>query len=414
MTIASGAKKAPESLQTVPSGGDRKINSDLLDVAIPDGYMCQTAFVNIYGETQAGPHKIVFQLQEQQGEYVEPFDDGTPFVLHLQPTPTLSVTINSLGFHNYEVLVVVACTLSTEKFREWQFATFTSIMNAYNEEKSRYDQAVAEARFAARDNIITATNPRRNRETEQIEMKKSCISLLSGQRFDLFDAVSGDVAPFGYPEVDFEEAKAEGTYIQTFEQSFEWNNMTYVFYPYFWGRKAEWPTIAQLTDDDALFARFLQAGAARVQVPVRLGFEAGVLTYLATGELWNGDGTLVNSDGTTADPVHLSILDELRSQLGDNSVEGVGRLTVSHNSPNLAGTGTMFTPDDEDRRIMIAGKTYVIQTVTDAQNIRLTAGYAGDSASGLGYSLGGRLVGEPFEVKLPTDLVKLDNSLVIR
>jgi hypothetical protein len=414
VTVASGAKKAPESMQTTPSDGERKINSDVLDVAIPDGYLCQTAYVNIYGETQAGLHKVVFQLQEQQGQYVEPSDDGTPFVLTLKPTPTLSVTINSIGFHNYEVLVVVLCTLSLEKYQEWQFKTFTSIMTAYNEAQSRYDQAIAEARFAARDSQIGGTNPRRNRETEQIELKKGCVSQLTGQRFELFDAVSREIAPHGFPEVDFDEARAEGAYIQTFEQSFEWNNMTYVFYPYFWGRKEEWPTIAQLGDDDPLFARFLQAGAARVQVPVRLGFEAGVLTYLATGELWNADGTLVNSDGTTPDPVQVSILDELRSQLGDNSVEGVGRVTVSHNSPNVTGTGTMFTADDEDRRIMIGGRTHVIRSVVDAQNIRLTTGYGGDSASGLGYSLGGRLVGEPWEVKLPTDLVKLDSSLVIR
>jgi hypothetical protein len=45
--------------------------------------------VNIYGETQAGPHRIVFQLQEQQGEYVEPVDDGHLFYLHLQPTPVM-------------------------------------------------------------------------------------------------------------------------------------------------------------------------------------------------------------------------------------------------------------------------------------------------------------------------------------
>jgi hypothetical protein len=142
-----------------------------IDVAIPDGYLCQSAFVNIYGETQAGTHRIVYQLQDQQGVYVEPADDATPFLLKLQPTPTLTVTINSVGFHNYEVLVTVLCALSPEKLQQWQLATFISVMNAYNEAKSRFDQAVAEARLQAQDTTLGGTNPLHNRETEQIELK---------------------------------------------------------------------------------------------------------------------------------------------------------------------------------------------------------------------------------------------------
>jgi hypothetical protein len=147
--------------------------------------------------------------------------------------------------------------------------------------------------------------------------------------------------------------------------------------------------------------------------PPRLGFEQGILTYLSTGELWNGEGTLVNSDGDSPDPLHLSVVDELKSQTGDNNVDGVGTINVSKNSVNVTGTGTAFSADDEDRRIQIAGKTYVIRTVIDAQTIKLTTNYTGDSAQGLGYSMGGRLLGQPWEVNLPTDLVKLDNSLVI-
>jgi hypothetical protein len=418
LLLASGSKKSPDTMQTTRDSDqpnpDRKINSDILDIAIRDGYVAQSAVVNVYGETQAGKHQVILQVQGQQATYIEPTDDQNPLTLRLEPTATVNVTINSIGFHNYEVVALVLCTLSAEKFQEWQLKTFNSIMLAYQDQKSRFDQAVAEARIQARnDAIVGGTNPLTNRETEQTELKKGCISLLTGQRFDLFDAVARDVAPLGYPEIDFVEAKAEGAYIQVFEQSFEWNNMTYLFYPYFWGKKDEWPAVAQLTDDDPLFTRFLRAGAARVQVPVRLGFEQAILTYLGTGGLWAGEGTLVNADGDAPDQLHLSIVDELRSQTGDNNVEGAGTVSVTKNSANVAGNGTAFTADDEDRRIRIAGKTYVIKTVVDEQTIRLTTDYTGNNDSALGYSMGGKLIGEPWEVKLPTDLVKLDNSLVI-
>src|SRR5690606_1018205 len=161
----------------------------------------------------------------------------------------------------------------------WRLKTYLAIMAAYEAAQSRYDNAMEAARIRAGYDVVFGRNPAENREIERTELKRACISLATGQRFDGFDAMNRNVAPYGYPEIDFAEAKAEAPYIQLFEHGFEWANMTYVFYSYFWSRKDEWPTLVQLSDDDALFSRFLQAGAARVQVPVRLGFESAVLNY---------------------------------------------------------------------------------------------------------------------------------------
>lgn len=406
--LVQAAKKAPDSMPTV---GDALLGSDTFDIAVTDGYLAQKAFVNIYGETQLGEHQIVVQIQDQQVTYVEPWQDQL-VPLDLLPTSTLTVTVNSLRFHNWEVLVTAYCARSDEMFHDWQLKTFGSIMNAYEDLKSAYDQAVREAKLQAADPTgITATNPESGVIMQQVELKKGCISLVTGQRFDLFDAVNRNVAPYGYPEIDFAEAAAEGAYIAAFEESFEWNNMVYLYYPYFWGKKVDWPTIAQLSDPDPIFQQFLQAGAARVQVPVRPGFEAGVLTYLSTGTLWGTDGTLVNADDGGADPQTLSIIDELRSQTGNNNVDGVGVISVTKGSADVTGKGTEFTSDDVNRRIIIAGVTYVIKTVAGPEAITLTAPYAGDSATDLGYATGGVLVGQPWEVTMPTALVKLDHTL---
>lgn len=410
VVIASGSKKAPDQMASV---GSRLLSSDTFDITITDGYLCQSAFVNIYGETQAGDHRIFFQLQEQQGEYIEPDDDHNVWTLHLLPTPTLTVSVNSIGFHNYEVLVTVFCSLSIEKFQDWQLKTFASIMNAYNDLKSAYNQAVAEAKLRDSDNGVSGTNPAINRVTEQTELKKGCISLLTGQRFDLFDAVARNMAPYGYPEIDFAEAKAEGVFISMFEQSFEWNNMVYLFYPYFWGKKDDWTTVVQLKDNDPLFAQFLQAGAARVKVPVRWGFQDAIISYLAATVPPATDGVLVNADDNGPDDAQLSIIDELKSQLGDNNTDGQGTISVSQNATAVTGHGTVFSQYDVYRRLIVGGVTYIIKEVTDAVTITLATPYAGPSAQGLGYALGGVLVGQPWEVKLPTNLVKLDNSLVI-
>ena len=410
--VASASKKAPDQLPK--SEGDKFIGSDIFDVTIPDGYQTLTAIVNVYGETQQGAHRIVYQIQDLQGEYVEPTDDQQVFDLKMRSTPTVSVSINSNGFYNYEMLVTVFCTASDAKMQQWQLKTFASIMNAYNDLKSDYDQAVRNAKLQGADMVVSGTNPENNRITEQIELKKGCISLLTAQRFDLFDAVARNIAPYGYPEIDFAEAKAEGDYIRFFEESFEWNNMVYVFYPYFWGKKDDWITVAQIDDSDPLFERFLQAGAARVQVPVRWGFQTAMMSLLSHHRPWQGDGAVIvaGADGNGGDDTYLSVVDELKSQTGDNNVEGEGTLKLTKDSRVVTGNGTDFSADDVNRRLVVGVQTYVIKSVTNSSSITLTTAWTGESAEGVGYALGGKLVGQPWEITLPTNLVKLDNSLV--
>ena len=69
--------------------------------------------------------------------------------------------------------------------------------------------------------------------------------------------------------------------------------------------------------------------------------------------------------------------------------------------------------------IVIKGKTYIIKKVESETEIVLTSNYTddneADNETGVIYSLGGILVGQPWEVKLPTNLVKLDtNDTLIR
>jgi hypothetical protein len=100
-------------------------------------------------------------------------------------------------------------------------------------------------------------------------------------------------------------------YVRFFEQAFEWEHLVYFFYPFFWGWKAGWKNRMLLDDIDAVFADFLRAGAARVVFPVRPGFEAAVVHYLETGELWNG-----GPPPDISDPMYVSIISEIQAATG--------------------------------------------------------------------------------------------------
>lgn len=408
--IVSLAKKGPDSFQsTNGEAAGPKISSDVAEIDIPEGYMPASAIVNLYGETQAGTHKLVIQVQDQQFFYVEPVDDGLRLNLRVEPTAKLPVSINSLRFYNYEMLVTVFCVLRRETLETWRLKTFFAIRKAYEAAKARYDNAVEAARLQSGFGEPMGRNPAANREIERAELKRACISLASGQRFETFDAMNRNVAPHGYPEIDFAEAKAEARYIGLFEQGFEWNNMTYLFYSYFWSRKDEWLALVQLADDDPLFNRFLQAGAARVQVPVRPGFEHVVLNYLSGIEIWDADGNFIASEDGDGSPLHLSIITELKNQLGNTDSQGEGTVSLTNGSDLVTGMGTQFTRDDERRRIAFGTARYEIKRWEAPDRVRLRTPYAGETEQAAGYALGPRLVGEPWEVRLPTNLVKLDD-----
>jgi hypothetical protein len=135
-----------------------------------------------------------------------------------------------------------------------------------------------------------------------------------------------------------------------------------------------------------------------------------MLHFLNGDGIWYGEGTLVNSEDGQLDPLYVSILDELKEQLGNQNIEGTGRLSVTKDSSQVTGVDTEFTSDDENKRILIRGKTYVIKQVIGPTEIQLTKPYQDETETGVGYSLGPKLVGEPWEVKLPTELVILDQN----
>ena len=93
-----------------------------------------------------------------------------------------------------------------------------------------------------------------------------------------------------------------------FERAFEWENLMYTYYPYFWGRPQRWEELILTQDADPQFEAFLKAGAARVVMPVRPGFEAALAHYQETGDVWMGE----EIPDMFADN-YLSIIEEIKA-----------------------------------------------------------------------------------------------------
>lgn len=297
------------------------------DLKVPEGYNPIRATV-LTGcdawESGEGLRRWITVYVGNEQAYANWQNKNTPKVLDLvlpNELETLPVSIAGLT-RFYMVHVNVVCERSKETFETWQIKTFKTILEAYESKKAMYEQALSEARVQ-RGVDIQGTNPAMNRIVEQQELKKGCIQwLFNGQGF------SSTTVHYNSVTDDWTTESAQGPGMQTdctaiqeaervkfIEQGFEWNLMTYTFYPYFWGNKKRWRKLYQLNDTDPLFLNFLQAGMARVLVPVRPGFEKQIMYFLRTGSIWQGSEVPgINS------PLYLSIVEEMKTPVG--TVEG--------------------------------------------------------------------------------------------
>ena len=221
------------------------------------------------------------------------------------------IAIKTFNINAYAVVIEVECERTARHYEDWQIKTFEKIMAAYQAAMAQYENKLR-ATEASSGVLIAGQNPRINREIERTEMKKHCITMLTGEHYQNFNSMSGNP-----PEIDLVDAAIEGKFIQFFEQAFEWEQMTYLFYPYFWGRKENWVKVSTTFDNDPLFTRFLQAGSARVVIPVHPAYNDAILYYSQTDLLWNGGDAPIIRDDDDPDPLYIALYEELKAQQDD-------------------------------------------------------------------------------------------------
>jgi hypothetical protein len=308
-------------------------------IEIPENYIAKTATISgaiVNAHVKSSPGVIDFYHNSLfigiGGSGVQVNNDTEKFVPINKTVLTITdvsnkanFTVLSDGVKSYTVNIEVKCVLTSSAKRKWQMKTYTDIMDAYNKLLAIYKSELADYQDKAERAgegmgvQITGKNPLINAEIIKSELKKHCITLIAKEfdtdaEFDTnFDAMKDSTNPPDFPKIDIEDSKSEGKLIQFLEQAFEWTQISYLLFPYFWGKKANWEK-AQLfwDDEDPMFGKFLQAGAARVLLPVRSAYEIAVLHFLYTREPWNGGPA-----PGLYDSMYLPIHEELRNQQDD-------------------------------------------------------------------------------------------------
>ena len=298
-------------------GGDDKADYyHSAQVAIDDGYRPVHAsvgrVVNIWSAK--------WVVDVVVGNRSHRFKSGSSWVWNVpldHERGTVAFALKTNDVSDIAVAVEIRCQRTERAMKKWRHDTHAKLTQAYRARLAEYEEKLAALEVQA-GVPIRGQNPAANLEAIKDELKKACVTILTEQHFDLFDAIQN--GSNGLPQIDLFENEAEGPYVRFFEHAFEWEHMTWVTYPYFWGRKHEWPNRLAFDDPDPLFRQFLRAGYCRVVVPVREGFEGAIDHFMNVGEPWFG-GPLP----PITSPLYLPIAQEIAERLdqpGDEIPQG--------------------------------------------------------------------------------------------
>ncbi|MFD4137298.1 hypothetical protein [Streptomyces goshikiensis] len=258
-----------------------------LEIAVPDGYEAVSLHWATKGNGMAPPGGSTFpDVQLAVGAAGTWDSHGSTYTFENQVRNSLGIGVSSFETRNFVATFDLRCARTRENHEKWQNKTYDAIVTAYTGMKQAYDKAVSEAQVQALAGP-QGRNPAENRDLILGELKKACLSLLTQDLFDGLGAITVDPVE-KFPQIDLERAREQGPYIRFFEQAFEWENIQYLLYPYFWSQKSRWRARALTSDTDPTFAEFLRAGAARVVFPVRPGFEDDVRYFVQFGKIWGG------------------------------------------------------------------------------------------------------------------------------
>jgi hypothetical protein len=273
---------------------------------------------------------------------------------------TVTIHIGLWDISTFEISLHAELKIDDAALYEWRTGVYRKVLaeeqakiddiNAQRQqihaaESSRYKARLSEVKAAAVSDLLRGQSAAANRQVIVDELKKHCITMIT-KEFDAdetddtlsrlyamgvrnipmamrpfriregasttagYETVSGN-RPF--PAIDMSVAGTKGRYVQFLEQAFEWQQIAYLLYPYFWASPERWVDAMSRQDPaDPQFTAFLQAGSARVLVAATPAYEDAVTHFIATGEPWDGGPA-----PAIGDPLFLSIHDELRRQQDD-------------------------------------------------------------------------------------------------
>lgn len=289
-------------------------------IDIPEGYETLTYSAKGTGQKSSGA-RLYMSIGDRQYPSIwsDPLDQITRSGEYLVGyTKSVPVSIATDRYWSFQVNVTLNCRPTIETTNNWKRRNFKAIIDAYEAALKEYNEKLSEIPLPAPVDKAEAkgTNPGFYRQIENTVLRKNCISYLVEKNSatntygkSMFNAANGN-SFINYEVTNDVNLTNYAAYVKFIEQAFEWDIMSYSFYPFYWAGKNSWKQKYQFDESiDPTFRSFIQSGMARVMVTVRPGFEEAVQHFMATGIIWSGGKVPVIGSS-----MYLSVADDLKQR----------------------------------------------------------------------------------------------------
>jgi hypothetical protein len=222
----------------------------------------------------------------------------------------LRLGFKATGAAHLEVGVQVICRRTPERYASWRQQVYETLLAAWTRWQREADSA-REAGLMFGTSVLAEGSSSDNRQVIVEELKRQIISWLLEEvpfkgRPGMKPRKRDDKTP--WREFDTSQVLQDAATVQFFEQAFDWSNLGWIFYPYYWASQDDWVELAGNRASDPEFERFLRSGAARVLLPVRPSFEKAVKYWIAFRKPFLGKGLPLPNH-----PMFISLASEVRN-----------------------------------------------------------------------------------------------------
>ncbi|NPA46239.1 MAG: hypothetical protein GXO24_03395 [Chlorobi bacterium] len=315
--------------QVTDGVGASKNKSEIKEIRVPEGYKAISAYIAATSVPHPRqPYYIGYTVGNLAG-YTTNRNFSFHFTFSAAPTSVVPAGVYFSWVWTSVVTITVKFRRTKELYQKWQNEVYQSILDAYNRRKEAYEKSLQNRCIQEEEEreIRLNFNPLLNRIIERRELKRAAIEMMT--------------APFGIPVAeDHFTLGADGFYhivqdaqfsfharvVKFLEEAFEWDLVSYRFYPYYWAGSGQWWELMNRHEvKDPLFRAFLQSGMAKVAVPVRPGYEEAVLYYMQTGDIWTAGQLIVEDEND----YYVSVVGDIKDEEPELIAEWFDRVPTS-------------------------------------------------------------------------------------
>jgi len=218
------------------------------DFEIPENYVATNVTGNISvgegaGDARMRPRTDLFICGKS---LIVDSNDNTKYIVN-QKVLNIEKSITISGkFWDVRAIsgtLNVTCVLNDLAKAAWQQKAFNAIIQAYEDALAEYNSQLEREDDKAKQ--ISEENPNYYRQIEQEILKHNAIAFLTddGDTKKLGQDLNLGATSMADYKVNRDNLDQYAALVKFMEQAFEWNIMSYNFYPYYWAGRIDWETM---------------------------------------------------------------------------------------------------------------------------------------------------------------------------